>query len=324
MPNIDGGHYFLTALIPILLSDEVGEGGSIECPSNSLRKLLALMPTTGGGPEPTLYGSEGVDSYASPFARNDLNHFVRFAVIEDINYNGRINGNGLIEALRGVNPAELQPVDHLSRPYLLFAAEFDPNRAGAPEPDVYLDRLWTTMNVELHDIFKHCFHFDEVRTSGDFVRYIRRCQLETTMPFNDYWIDPLPLKNLSLPAPIGMALLIWGLFTFGISRLLPGGLNPFLLWPLAALLGFVPALIPALFIFGFAVRAGAAKPFPTAPDSDLKTILKALHLQRAFIDFAIANQGAPPDALQSAFGDFLDQNRLHAPSPTQSPGVVGA
>ena len=36
--------------------------------------------------------------------------------------------------------------------------------------------------------------------------------------------------------------------------------------------------------------AAGAKPFPTAPDSDLPTVLKALHLQHAFTRFAIDNQ----------------------------------
>jgi hypothetical protein len=108
-----------------MLSDEIAADGSLECPSNRLRKLLALMPTTGGGRE-ALAGTDVVfekgDKNISPFARNDLNHFARFALVEDVNYNGRINGDGLVEAIRRINPAELQAVDHLSRPYLLFAA----------------------------------------------------------------------------------------------------------------------------------------------------------------------------------------------------------
>lgn len=318
MPNIDGGHYFLTVLVPILLSDEVAEDGSIECPSNRLRKLLALMPTTGGGRE-ALAGPDVVESQVSPFARNTLNHFARFAVIEDINYNGRMNGDGLVEAIRRINPAELQAVDHLSRPYLLFAAEFDPNREGAPEPDVYLDRLWTTMEVELRDVFKYCFHFDEVKTAGDFVRYIKRCQIETTMPFNDYWIEPPPFEELPLRAVLVGALAAGSTAGVGTWLGLRATLVPFLVWVLATTIGLVIAIL----IVRFAIRWRGDKPFPTAPNSDLKTILKALYLQRAFVDFAISNQGAAPDALNAAFGKFLSQHRLQADEPTQRPAVVG-
>lgn len=318
MPNIDGGHYFLTALVPIVLGDEVAGDGSIECPSNRLRKLLALMPTTGGGRE-ALAGPDVVEQEVSPFARNNLNHFARFAVIEDINYNGRMNGDGLVEAIRRVNPAELQAVDHLSRPYLLFAAEFDPNREGAPEPDVYLDRLWTTMEVELRDVFKYCFHFDEVKTAGDFVRYIKRCQIETTMPFNDYWIKSPPLEALPLRAVLAGALATGILAGVGTWLGLHTILFPLLVWALAITI----SLVVAILILRFAIRARGDKPFPAAPNSDLKTILKALYLQRAFVEFAISNQGAAPAALSAAFGKFLSQHRLQADEPTQLPAVVG-
>jgi hypothetical protein len=322
MPNIDGGHYFLTVLAPIKLSNEIAPDGSIDCPSNRLRKLLALMPTTGGGRE-GLVGEDLVldrPRDISPFARNDLNHFVRFAVIEDVNYNGRINGDGLVEALRGINPAELQAVDHLSRPYLLFAAEFDPNREGAPEPDVYLDRLWTTMEIELRDIFKYCFHFDEVKTAGDFVRYIKRCEIETTMPFNDYWIEPPPFKTVPLKA-IGYGALGAGILAatgtwFGLHHLIG--------WFGALLLAIIIAVALPILIIRFAIRSGGDRPFPTAPDSDLRTILKALYLQRAFVDFAISNQGAPAEALSDAFEKFIARHRPGGDEPTQSPGVVGA
>ncbi|HVU30065.1 MAG TPA: hypothetical protein VHE36_06675, partial [Sphingomicrobium sp.] len=74
----------------------------------------------------------------------------------------------------------------------------------------------------------------------------------------------------------------------------------------------------------FAIRSGGDRPFPTAPDSDLRTILKALYLQRAFVDFAISNQGAPAEALSDAFEKFIARHRPGGDEPTQSPGVVGA
>lgn len=65
------------------------------------------------------------------------------------------------------------------------------------------------------------------------------------------------------------------------------------------------------------------EPFPTAPRSDLPSILKALYLQRQFIAFMIANQGASPQSLQNNFKDFLNKHQPSSVSaPTQAPGAL--
>jgi hypothetical protein len=51
-----------------------------------------------------------------------------------------------------------------------------------------------------------------------------------------------------------------------------------------------------------------SRPFPTAPDSDLKSILKALYLQPRFLRFAIDMQGKDDAAIHAAFGRFVDDN----------------
>ena len=67
------------------------------------------------------------------------------------------------------------------------------------------------------------------------------------------------------------------------------------------------------------------KPFPTAPDSDLRSVLKALYLQQKFTDFAIQNQGADDTALQTNFGAFLDEHKPgDLDNPTQQPGVISS
>jgi len=72
-----------------------------------------------------------------------------------------------------------------------------------------------------------------------------------------------------------------------------------------------------------------AKPFPTAPDGNLLSILKALYVQKVFTRFAIDNQALAVDqqaagALHAAFGNFLAQHQPSSlDSPTQPPGVVG-
>ena len=44
-------------------------------------------------------------------------------------------------------------------------------------------------------IFGHCVGFEGVATADDFHDYITRCQVETTMPFNDYWADGLKFRS---------------------------------------------------------------------------------------------------------------------------------
>ena len=47
------------------------------------------------------------------------------------------------------------------------------------------------MEPELRAIFRHCHGFTEGRRTGeDFAAYLAKGQIETTMSFNDYWIDP--------------------------------------------------------------------------------------------------------------------------------------
>jgi hypothetical protein len=82
------------------------------------------------------------------------------------------------------------------------------------------------------------------------------------------------------------------------------------------------------------VTAAARHPLPkspaSAPQADLPTVLKALHVQRAFAAFAIQAQGlrasgAGERALHDAFGAFLEATRpMGADGPTQKPGVIGA
>ena len=70
-------------------------------------------------------------------------------------------------------------------------------------------------------------------------------------------------------------------------------------------------------------RSKGRKPFPAAPDSDLKSVLKSLHVQQRFAIFAGKAQGLEPAALHSAFGKFLaDVRPEDLESPTQAPGAV--
>ena len=132
MANVDGGHYFLTTLIPLRLEPVARDDGSVTSPSHLLRETLATLPTAQQSPCCVAAGFE------SPFSRCTRTHFLRMVVIDQPMYNGRDAGNSLVQGLRNVNLLAHQPVDNLSCPYLMFCADFD---ARADEPDGGL-RSW--------------------------------------------------------------------------------------------------------------------------------------------------------------------------------------
>ncbi len=330
MPTFDGGHYFLTVLVPVK-TDPIQDGSASTSPVHALRKRLARLPPAQQTP-PCLDGQ-------SPFARNTRNHFARFVIIDDVAYNGRQTENSICRLLLNFfrrnknNLLVAQPQDHLTCPFLLFATEFDAASGAAAERDSYLECLWDTMKQELREIFIHCEGFDGVTDSASFAKYIASCQLETTMPFNDYYVEKPDhtliekpdgiLKSLPawpneylIPAGFGgilllMGLVAWLIFCGGLILLLVGGVT------------FGAGLLLA---YASLVAAGA-KPFPAGPD--LPTVLKALHLQREFARFAIDKQllaASPASAqeLHAAFKNFVAVNQpSYLARPTQPPGVIG-
>ncbi|MGH6796151.1 MAG: hypothetical protein ACREDD_05685 [Methylocella sp.] len=323
MPTFDGGHYFLTVLVPVK-TDSIQDGPAFTSSVHALRKQLAMLPTA--AQTPACGGGQ------SPFARNTRNHFVRFAIIDDVAYNGRQQANGLVGLLGAAlkDPMIAQPQDHLTCPFLFFGAEFDAASGADAERDSYLVALWNTMEKELKDIFTFCVDFDSsVNDGASFAKYIARGQIETTMSFNDYFVEepdeiikklPVwPETYLILPG-LGAIVLLMGLFIF-----------IFVGWKM----GFMVILLGAAVLAGglglayaTLVKAGN-KPFPAAPDSNLPAVLKALHLQRAFTRFAIDNQrlaGDPAlaEQLHAAFRDFAAENQPdNLSGPTQQPGVIG-
>jgi hypothetical protein len=315
MPNFDGGHYFLSVLIPIRTDIEQNADGCWRSHVDMLREDLALLPTA---------KQNRVSRYAalnSPFARNTLNHLARFVVIDDVVFNGRVSGNALVDRVRNLNPLTPQPVDRLKCSYLFFGVDIDAQSGDDSALRRYTDALWDTMQDELCAVLRHCLAFEErVRDADGFFRYIKACQVETTMPFNDYWADGLPAKNMNL-----LPLLV-----------LPG------LAAFVAVLGFVLHLFDMdgwiwISLAALAVTVGlgarlyyrlvdkAQAPLPTAPSSDLPSVLKAIYLQQHFTDFVIAQQGADDEALYAAFRAFADTHKPGDVSgPTQPPGVIAA
>lgn len=306
MPDLDGGHYFFTALIPIDNRGIVEHAGFKSSPVHMVRDALEELPTALQSP-----ASEKID-IAAPFARSLRTHFVRIFVVDTPNYNGRDPQDSILAAIEKTDLLKAQPVDGLSTPYLAFVGDFDPM---GDEPRAWLEELWTLAKPELCSVFHYCYGFDEGFDAGAFASFVAKGQVETTMPFNDYWIAPPPFPTLS---PILSA-------APPVLGLLAGvGLGVVAAWPwwgdglLALVLGAV-----GLFISYRLIMAAGAKPLPAAPNSTLRDVLKALYLQQAFARFAADNQGAEPGALQAAFAQFLADVRPNdLDAPTQPPGVI--
>lgn len=314
MPSFDGGHYFLTALIPVRTDLKEVRGGVPTSHADALRTALTTLPTALQTPACIRMGLN------SPFARNDRTHFTRLVVIEDVMYNGRDPQDALLTAIKGPNPVIPQPVDHLNCPFLMWSVDFDPrNAAGEGEPASYLRELWGQMEPELRAVFGNCLGFDQVADADGFARYIIRCQLETTMPFNDYWITAPPLPSLSIAVLAGPAILAAVALVVGLA----GWAFGWDLGPWLAGIGAVGLVGGLIYAYALIMRRGA-QPFPAAPNSDLRSVLKALYLQRHFTDFIIDQQGKDATTLHLAFGAFLAQHRpADLAGPTQPPGVVG-
>jgi hypothetical protein len=228
----------------------------------------------------------------------------------------------LVQAILNTQLLTPQPVDQLASPWLAVIIDFD---ARPDEPDggltSYLEGLWTKMQPEMQAIFSHCFGFDTVNTASAFASYIKRCQVETTMPFNDYWTGPPPFPALTLNGLLGglvgvAALLV--VLAIGVLTVL----DVSLWWMIIG----VPAavLLAAWCVYRFVLVRGH-KPFPTAPSADLPSVLKALYLQQRFARFAASNQTATDEALFDAFGAFVaTQQPNNIAEPTRQPGRIDA
>ena len=314
MPSFDGGHYFLTAMIPVRM-DAVADsmaGGQVTSHLHALREVLAALPTALQSPATETIGVN------SPFARDARTHFTRLFIVDDVAFNGRGARDPIKVALLGPPPAQFDPVDRLDGAWLIYIADFDAVDDSAATVDSYLHGLWSVMEPEWRDILQHCHGHDGVLDAAGFARFIRACELETTMPFNDYWegappLQPLALKPLINVAIGGAAALVLGL----VLAIFAGSRG---LW--LSLLG----LLVILAVVGFAfwrVMSEGAKPFPAAPRSDLPSVLKALYLQQRFTRFAIDVQGQDAAALHAGFADFLAMHRPgEVAAPTQPRGVV--
>src|SRR5262249_30001677 len=148
----------------------------------------------------------------------------------------------------------------------------------------------------------------KVTDAASFAAYIASCQLETTMSFNDYYADTpaLPAWPEKIFLWAGVAsLLIVGL---GLLGLLIPSLQSWLPHSLLLLIVGLVALVAVILAAYASIMAAGGKPFPSAPDSDLPSVLKALYLRRTFTRFAIDSQmpaaGTDAASAQRLYDDF--------------------
>ena len=314
MPNLDGGHYFLTTLIPLKLDPVQRPDGTFTSPSHILREALATLPTAQQSPACVEAG------YSSPFSRCTRTHFVRMVVIDQPMYNGRDPGDTLVQGLRNVNLLVHEPVDNLSCPYLMFCADFDarPDEADGGLAS-WVDGLWTKMEKELRAVFGACRGFEDVADGRALHAWLARCQIETTMSFNDYYV-PMPdlhgytLKRLGVWLAAGTVVLS-GLAWWTISAAAASGWWLLLVVPVALALSLAGVL-------ALLWRKGR-RPFPAGAGTDLPSVLKSLHVQQRFALLAASLQGADAATVHARFGRFVDEVRPGETSaPTQPPGVI--
>jgi hypothetical protein len=95
-------------------------------------------------------------------------------------------------------------------------------------------------------------------------------------------------------------------------------------WGRIAVIGLL-ALCASIAVDYWVVMRHGARPFPTAPNADLPSVLKALYLQQKVTSFVAENQGADARQLHDAFGRFVAEHRpSDVQEPTQPSGVVRA
>jgi hypothetical protein len=113
---------------------------------------------------------------ASPMASVPNTYLCRLFVLDDVIYQG--------------HPARL---DRLKSKYLVFVAEIH------GELDPYLRGMWENAHEFVRGVWQYCVGFArQVDDAESFVRYIKRCQVETTFYFNGSTDESLEAQLKSL------------------------------------------------------------------------------------------------------------------------------
>jgi hypothetical protein len=145
------GNYYLTAVVPI----DYVRGG----PQGKLRELEDVLSNM-----LTSQPFEGPDQRREvPFAVMPMVHMVRFLIMDEL-------------------PVQMgnEKSGSLSSKYLVFIAELDGDR------DTFLKAFYRGRHDVVRDIFKNCVGFPEDCLEHQFVRYIKRYEIPSTLAFSAY------------------------------------------------------------------------------------------------------------------------------------------
>jgi len=112
----------------------------------------------------------------SPFARVPNTYFARLFILNDVFFE---QGNDVAR-------------DHLKSKYLVFTSNFH----GTLEP--YLKGMWKHAENDVRHIWQYAVAFDKVNSADEFVAYIKKCQLTTSLFFNGSTDDTLQQQLKSL------------------------------------------------------------------------------------------------------------------------------
>jgi hypothetical protein len=138
MANTNGDKYALTALFPIKGDDHY----------EKLRQCLRGLDK---------------DSHGSPLSKVGIVHMARFAIIDNLIYQGL--------------PAKR---DRLKSRYLLFMCDFDGTGL-----DPLIGAMASQMGDVMDEVWEHCLAYPGRAKRDLLIAYFERCQLTTTLFFAD-------------------------------------------------------------------------------------------------------------------------------------------
>lgn len=183
MANTGDGAYGLTILSPI----RNGYFGESTCAAETFKRCMNIRIHEG-----------------SPFAKVPNTYLARLFVLNDVLYEAKpgndtvLNLSDLLSLFKSkYRLLGLPKVDRLKSRYLVFSSNF--HGESDDDLDRYLRELWRHWDYvdysgERHGIrhvWEHCVAFDKVGDEDDFVAYMKRCQVPTTLFFNGSTGEPL-------------------------------------------------------------------------------------------------------------------------------------
>ncbi|MFT5644766.1 MAG: hypothetical protein ACI83P_002327 [Janthinobacterium sp.] len=124
----------------------------------------------------------------SPMALVPNTYLCRYFVLDDV-VNQSLAGAGALDTRSDFLPFTpdamrrnaLPYQDHLKSRYLVFSSDF--HAGPGADLDAYLRGMWDAMSVRIREIWAYCYGFEQVDNAGQFISYIKKCQLPAALYF---------------------------------------------------------------------------------------------------------------------------------------------